>query len=317
MSLYLVLVASLLLFMAGVTWALVASRQRTSWLQRAEKVLDGNRVAKLEPAPAWPLLKRRLLGSPLVQRLSTLFGMRLDHLEGYRPRWYFVLGLAVIIGRVAGGFLGDLLGEVFVLPAAVAIFLVTCRGAFAYLNRRRRDYLFRQFPDALGQITRAVRVGIPVVEAVRQVASEAPQPTATEFGATSDRLVLGVPLDEALADTAMRTGVPEYRFFATALALQARTGGGLAETLDNLAEVIRKRVALRERGHALASEARTSAIILASLPFVTGGMLLVLNPSYAGVLFYTPNGKMALGIAAGMLTMGMLSMRFVIRRALS
>ena len=62
----------------------------------------------------------------------------------------------------------------------------------------------------------------------------------------------------------------EYRFFATALGLQSQTGGGLTETLENLADVIRKRVALKARGYALAAEARTSAGVLALLPVLAG-----------------------------------------------
>ena len=76
--------------------------------------------------------------------------------------------------------------------------------------------------------------------------------------------------------------MPEYRFFATALSLQNQTGGALSETLENLADVIRKRVALAAKGKALASEARTSAMVLAAMPIVTGGGLWALNPGYIG-----------------------------------
>ena len=112
------------------------------------------------------------------------------------------------------------------------------------------------------------------------------------------------------------TGLPEYRFFATALALQAQTGGGLSETLDNLAEVIRKRVAMRSRAQALASEAKTSTYILAALPVVTGGLLGVINPTYIGVLFTESAGNKLLGFAIGMLAVGMTVMRLIIAKAL-
>ncbi len=109
-------------------------------------------------------------------------------------------------------------------------------------------------------IVRSVRVGIPVTEGIRTVAREAPRPTAQEFSLLADQIRIGMPIEEALRELATRNQLPEYRFFATALALQNQTGGGLAETLENLGDVIRKRVALKGRAHALASEARTSII---------------------------------------------------------
>ena len=192
-----------------------------------------------------------------------------------------------------------------------------CRWAFGWLDTRRIETLFRQFPDALGMVTRAVRVGIPVSEAIRSVAREGPKETAAEFQRIADRLSIGLPIDQALAETAHRNGVPEYRFFATALALQSQTGGGLGETLENLAEVIRKRVALKERGYALAAEARTSAGILAALPFFTAGVLAVLSPGYVAMLFTDPSGQRVLAAAIGLLLIGILVMRSMIKRSLS
>ena len=190
------------------------------------------------------------------------------------------------------------------------------RALFGHLARRRAAKLYLQFPDALGMIVRSVRVGIPVSEAIRSVAREAPAPPGAEFTRRSDQVAVGVALEDALRDLAARTGLPEYRFFATALSLQAQTGGALAEMLDNLGDVIRKRVAARGRAHALASEARTSSYVLAALPAVTGGGLAVLNPSYIQLLFTDPTGNLVLAAAVGMLGTGMGVMRLIIARSL-
>ena len=115
--------------------------------------------------------------------------------------------------------------------------------------------------------------------------SPAPNPTAGEFNRLVEQIAVGTPLDEAVTELAARTGLAEYRFFATALSLQTQTGGTLSETLENLADVIRKRAALKARGHAMTAEARTSSAILAMLPIVTGVMLYFLNPSYIMMLF--------------------------------
>jgi tight adherence protein B len=112
------------------------------------------------------------------------------------------------------------------------------------------------------------------------------------------------------------SGLPEYRFFATALSLQSQTGGGLTETLENLADTIRKRVAIRMRGRALASEARMSAYILGALPLVTGGILSVINPSYVRVLFVDPSGQTLLFVGIAMLSVGAFTMHTMIRKSL-
>jgi tight adherence protein B len=261
-------------------------------------------------------LLRAVAEGPWPARLAGVFGLRLDRAAEYPIRWWIIPLAAMPLARAAAG-LAALLGGDLLLLATPALWFLFCRWGFGWLDAKRIETLFRQFPDALGMVTRAVRVGIPVSEAIRSVAREAPKETAAEFQRIADRLSIGLPIDQALAETAHRNGVPEYRFFATALALQSQTGGGLGETLENLAEVIRKRVALKERGYALAAEARTSAGILAALPFFTAGVLAVLSPSYIVLLFNDAGGQRILAAAIGLLLTGILVMRSMIKRSLS
>jgi tight adherence protein B len=166
-------------------------------------------------------------------------------------------------------------------------------------------------------VVRCVRVGVPVPEAIRVVAREAAEPTRAEFGRLSDDIAIGTALDTALHASATRTGLPEYRFFAAALTLQAQAGGGLSESLEMLADIIRKRVALRARGYALTSEGRTSTLVLCAMPFLIVAMLFVLNPAYIMVLFTTPTGHMMLTVGIIMLVLGVLVMRRMIRASLA
>jgi tight adherence protein B len=98
--------------------------------------------------------------------------------------------------------------------------------------------------------------------------------------------------------------------------LQNQTGGTLSETLENLADVIRKRVALAAKGKAMASEARTSAIVLAALPVVTGAALWLLSPNYFGVLFEDSTGRTLFGTAILSLMTGLAIIRMIIRKSL-
>ncbi len=250
------------------------------------------------------------------QQVARLFGIHLERRREYPLRWWIVLPAALLGARFVVGIAANIIGGLSFL-LIVPVWILLCRQVFKWFDDRRRDALTRQFPDALAMIVRSIRIGIPVSEAMRLVARESAEPTRREFAIATDKIAIGMLLDEALQKLAARNDLAEYRFFATALSLQNQTGGGLAETLENLADVIRRRVAMRERGHALASEAKTSAGILAALPVFAGLGLAVINPGYIGVLFFDPSGKRIMGIAIGMLVGGIMVMRSLIRRSLT
>lgn len=251
----------------------------------------------------------------LIEALTRIFGFSLDKQNHYRARWYVVLLVTGVIAYFVCA-IGSGIGGAYVRFLSPLAWVLFSRMFFGWCENTRQDKLFRQFPDALAMIVRSVRVGIPVTEAVRAVAREVPEPTGPEFQQLADELAIGMGFDEALLSMSDRNGLPEYRFFATALSLQAQTGGTLSETLENLAEVIRKRVAVRERGKALASEAKTSAGILAALPPLSGLGLWILNPQYIGLLFHDPAGKKVLAVAITMLFGGIMVMRTIIRKTL-
>ena len=116
---------------------------------------------------------------------------------------------------------------------------------------------------------------------------------------------------------AHHAGLPEYRFFATALTLQSKAGGALSGTLENLADMIRRRVAVKERAHALASEARMSIYVLTGLPVVVGGALALLSPQYIGVLISDPLGNKLLIAAVMLLGSGIGAMKFIVKKSVS
>jgi tight adherence protein B len=252
----------------------------------------------------------------MIAAVARLFGYDPSHAEHYSMRWWIVLAGALVVARAAAALAGIMAGTwaLFTIPVT---WVMLSRFVFKWSEQRRRNALYEQFPDALAMIVRAVRVGIPLGEGIRTVAREAAAPTGPEFALLYDRVAIGVTLEDALREMAERDRLAEYRFFATALALQSRTGGGLAEALDGLADVMRRRLALKARGLALASEAKTSIAILASLPFVSGGALAVMNPDYIGRLFTDPGCEKILMAAIILLGSGLLVMRGMIRKALS
>jgi tight adherence protein B len=261
-------------------------------------------------------LSRRPEGARLASKLAELLRYDPAHRAIHPAPLSAVLTLSLIPSLMLAYFVVNFIGPIG-WAAVPVLSALLCRGFYGWFEDRLVATLFRQFPDALAMIVRAVRVGLPIVEAIRVVARENAEPTAREFTALVAQTAIGVPLDDALREMAERNRLPEYRFFATALSLQSQTGGGLTETLENLADTIRKRVAARLRGHALAAEARMSSYILGALPLVAGAMLSAVNPGYMAVLFTDPSGRTLLLIATAMLLGGAFIMRTMIRKSLT
>jgi tight adherence protein B len=114
------------------------------------------------------------------------------------------------------------------------------------------------------------------------VATEVPGPVGEEFKLVTERIRIGKTMEDALQDTADRLNTAEFSFFVITLAIQRETGGNLAETLSNLADVLRKRAQMKLKIRAMSSESKASAYIVGSLPFIVFGMIYWINPDSSG-----------------------------------
>ena len=146
--------------------------------------------------------------------------------------------------------------------------------------KRRINKFTQYFPDAIELMVRGLRSGLPITETLGIVASELPGPVGVEFRAVSDKMKIGRTMEAALQETADRLGTPEFQFFVITLAIQRETGGNLAETLSNLADVLRKRSQMRLKIRAMSSESKASAMIVGSLPFIVFTLVWIMNPTY-------------------------------------
>jgi tight adherence protein B len=146
-------------------------------------------------------------------------------------------------------------------------------------NRRRRK-MQEQFPVALDVFVRGLRAGHPVAAALDLLTVEMPDPIGSEFGLVVDEVTYGADLRDALQNMADRWDMEEIRMFVVSLAIQAETGGNLAEILENLARVIRERASMMMKVRALSSEGRMTAIILTILPVFAFTVLFMLNPEF-------------------------------------
>lgn len=153
-----------------------------------------------------------------------------------------------------------------------------------FINRRLGRFTAK-FPEAIELLVRGLRSGLPVTETLSVVASEVPGPVGEEFKLVTERIKIGRTMEDALQDTANRLGTPEFQFFCITLAIQRETGGNLAETLSNLADVLRKRAQMKLKIKAMSSESKASAYIIGALPFMVFIMIYWINPGYMGGFF--------------------------------
>jgi tight adherence protein B len=164
-----------------------------------------------------------------------------------------------------------------------------------FFIKRRTGAFNEKFPDAIELLVRGLRSGLPVTETLAVVSSEVPGPVGVEFKGIVERIKIGRTMDESLQETADRLGIPEFNFFCITLAIQRETGGNLAETLSNLADVLRKRMQMKLKIRAMSSESKASAYIVGSLPFIVFGMIYWINPNYLGG-FFTDDRLIAIGL---------------------
>jgi tight adherence protein B len=194
----------------------------------------------------------------------------------------------VCIGVMGGvATLLTIKGTPFILAVMLGLFCGVGGPHFfvGFMIKRRLAKFNSNFPDAIELMVRGLRSGLPITETLGIVAQEILGPVGIEFRMVSDKMKIGRTMEAALQDTADRLGTAEFHFFVITLAIQRETGGNLAETLSNLADVLRKRAQMKLKIRAMSSESKASAYIVGSLPFVVFGLVYMINPAYMGRFF--------------------------------
>jgi tight adherence protein B len=217
-------------------------------------------------------------------------------------------GKSWTLGQYAGASAGiAVLVFAFLLIRGFSPLLALFLGLFAGLGiphmvvgsliNKRITKFTTNFPDALELLVRGLRSGLPISETLGVVASEVPGPVGEEFKMITERIKIGRTMDAALQETADRLGTAEFQFFVITLNIQRETGGNLAETLSNLADVLRKRAQMKLKIRAMSSESKASAYIIGALPFIVFGLICYINYGYMEPFFTgDPTGVFGLGL---------------------
>ena len=311
---------TLLLIFVGVRGAVAGPRQRMRQRIARIKRDDAALTADSKPAAVIRLstdyssirsfdrLLKRLLPRPaLLRKRLAKTGRKTS------------LGTYVLINLLVGAIIGAVMMKVLIMPPIVAALLGLAGGLALphmvvgmMIDRRLKKFL-ALFPEAIDLIVRGLKSGLPVTESMKSVGAELPDPVGIEFRRITDSLKFGKTIEEALWAVAERLDTPEFKFLIISLSIQQETGGNLAETLENLSDILRKRRQMRLKVKAMSSEARASAMIIGSLPFIMFGIIFLLNPGYLMTLFTDPRGIMMVGAALGLMGIGIFVMHKMVR----
>jgi tight adherence protein B len=155
----------------------------------------------------------------------------------------------------------------------------------AFLRVERRGKLLAQLPSAFELMSRTLRSGQTIAQALHAVADEFSSPISEEFGLCYEQQNLGLSPEAAMRELARRTGLLELRIFVMAVMVQRQTGGNMSELLDKLGRVVRDRGRIRGAIKALTAEGLLQAYVLLALPPGLLAVMWVMNRPYAEVLF--------------------------------
>ncbi|MEO6224277.1 MAG: type II secretion system F family protein [Sphingomicrobium sp.] len=268
----------------GPNAAKSAKRRMELLKERHGDVLTGNAQAQIRKLMAERASRIEGFASTLVPK-PALLRKRLE-----------MTGKDITLGKYATICLGVVLvlsGLMLVrgVPLLLSLFIGLFVGVgvphfiVGKLIKRRIAKFNSNFPDAIELMVRGLRSGLPITETLGIVASEIGGPVGIEFRTVGDKMKIGRTMEAALQETADRLGTPEFQFFVITLAIQRETGGNLAETLSNLADVLRKRAQMKLKIKAMSSESKASAYIVGSLPFIVFGLVYMMNPHYMAGFF--------------------------------
>ncbi len=238
--------------------------------------------------------------SGLPLRVGEYIALRLVAIGGSAAGGAVVGGILAAGGGAVGGALVGIVAG-FAIPSL----------ALGILIRRRAAAIEGQLVELCELMASMLRGGYGYVQALTSTAAEIGQPLGSELARLVDSVRLGSDVDTELVALNQRLNSADFEMLATAISIQRRSGGNLAELLEGVAETIRYRQSFKREVAALTSQARYSAVIVAGIPVVMVAALVVMDPLRYGLLFTDPIGRLILGAAIALDAFGYFVIKMV------
>lgn len=264
------------------------------------------------------LKQRRYARAPGLERLLRRVpqAAQLDHLLLQSGLSWSVAQFIGVTGALLLAALLLLAAWSMPFPGALLLLASAVSGPCLLVLRARAARLKKieaQLPEAADFLARALRAGHSFSNVLQMVGDELNEPISGEFKMAHEEINYGVPMNEALQNLAARIPLTDLRYLVIAVLVQRESGGNLAEVLVSIARIIRARLKLLGQVRVLSAEGRMSAWVLGLMPVVMIGVMALVNPQYIRLLWTDPSGIKLLWYAAGMVTLGVVWMRNVIR----
>jgi tight adherence protein B len=278
--------------------------------KKAQKT-EGSKVAlfETEEQPRGQIIPRLMLRFNLNEKFQQLLEQAGLKWKPVKLAHFCLTGFLVGYG-ISYVFLPSKMRSACLIAAAI------CGAApLLYVLRLRNGRMkaFEEvFPDTLEFISRSMRAGHAFSVSLEMIHREFPEPLSGEFRRTFEEHNLGLPLDVALQGLAARIPLLDVHFFVSAVLLQKRTGGNLAEILDKLAYVIRERFKLRGRIRAISAHGKMTGLALTCIPIGVGVTMFFVNPDYVKFFFEEEIGNMMMAAAVGFQVLGYLIIRKIV-----
>ena len=186
------------------------------------------------------------------------------------------------------------------------------RWLLSFLRKRRETKFLEHFPDAVDVIVRGIKAGLPLLDCLKMITQEAPEPIKSEFRVIVDTQAIGMPLGDACAKLYDNMPLPEANFFGIVISIQQKAGGNLSEALGNLSRVLRDRKKMKAKIQAMSMEAKASAGIIGALPIAVMTLVWITSPQYISLLWTEPLGRLMLAASAIWMFMGVMVMKKMI-----
>ena len=217
------------------------------------------------------------------------------------------LGVAgFVVMMVVHGGLIPALGVGFAAGGGLPFWMLS------YLKKRRESKFLAAFPDAVDVIVRGIKAGLPLLDSLKLIATDAEDPVRSEFRSIIETQTIGMPIGEACLKLFESIPVPEANFFGIVVFIQQRAGGNLSEALGNLSRVLRDRKKMKAKIQAMSQEAKASAAIIGALPLAVMALVWITSPAYIDLLWTDPLGRVMLACSAAWMLTGVLVMRKMI-----
>lgn len=306
----------------GLGWAFVGGGDSSDAAVKRAQTFGGpkqnNAAAKKAAQANTPEARRKQIMQQLQEseraerkaRISLAAKLKQAGLATKVSTFWIISGVLGVIAFLLPLMFG--LNLLFGVGAGVVFGLGLPRWVVGFLGKRRMKKFSGFFADAVDVIVRGIKSGLPVHDCFKIIARESPAPLGPEFQQLVEGLGVGLTLAQALDKMYERMPTPELKFFSIVIAIQQKTGGNLAEALNNLSVVLRARKMMGEKIKALSSEATASAGIIGSLPPAVMILVSLTTPAYMARLFTDPRGQFMLLIAITMMAFGVFVMKKMI-----